>query len=92
MTVVAPCRLVYVTDEPSRFGFAYGTLPGHPEKGEEAFHVVLGGDGAVSAEIVAFSRPNDLPTRLAGPVGRAIQVVATRRYLDGIGDHVNNTK
>jgi uncharacterized protein (UPF0548 family) len=30
--VKAPCRLVYVTDEVNRFGFAYGTLPGHPEQ------------------------------------------------------------
>ncbi len=27
----APCRVVYVVDEPRRSGFAYGTLPGHPE-------------------------------------------------------------
>jgi uncharacterized protein (UPF0548 family) len=33
----APCRIVYVIDEPDRRGFAYGTLPGHPERGEEAF-------------------------------------------------------
>lgn len=26
----APCRVVFVIDEPSRKGFAYGTLPGHP--------------------------------------------------------------
>jgi uncharacterized protein (UPF0548 family) len=30
--VVAPCRIVYVTDEVNRFGFAYGSLPGHPER------------------------------------------------------------
>ena len=29
-----PCRVVYVIDEPERAGFAYGTLPGHPETGE----------------------------------------------------------
>ena len=29
--VRAPCRVVYVVDEPDRRGFAYGTLPGHPE-------------------------------------------------------------
>jgi uncharacterized protein (UPF0548 family) len=54
----------------TRFGFGYGTLPGHPERGEEAFHVVLGDDGTVKAEIVAFSRPDDLPTKLAGPIAR----------------------
>jgi uncharacterized protein (UPF0548 family) len=30
----APVRVVYVVDEPTRRGFAYGTLPGHPESGE----------------------------------------------------------
>src|SRR5215216_5409661 len=29
------CRIVYVVDEPARFGFAYGTLPDHVERGEE---------------------------------------------------------
>jgi uncharacterized protein (UPF0548 family) len=39
----------------------------------EAFHVVLGDDGAVTAQITALSRPDDLPTRLAGPIAREIQ-------------------
>jgi uncharacterized protein (UPF0548 family) len=29
--LVAPCRIVYTTATATRFGFAYGTLPGHPE-------------------------------------------------------------
>ena len=33
--IAAPCRVVAVIDEPDRCGFAYGTLPGHPEQGEE---------------------------------------------------------
>ena len=37
--VRAPCRVVYVVDEPDRRGFAYGTLPGHAESGEELFVV-----------------------------------------------------
>ena len=41
----APCRVVYVVNEPHRRGFAYGTLPGHPERGEEAFIIELHGDG-----------------------------------------------
>ena len=39
--IATPCRVVYVIDEPSRRGFAYGTLPGHPESGEEAFIVEI---------------------------------------------------
>ena len=82
--VVAPCRIVYTTNETDRFGFAYGTLPGHPEEGEEAFHVQRHADGSVSFEIVAFSRPATWLVRLAGPIGRVAQVRATRLYLDGV--------
>ena len=91
VTILAPCRIVYVTDEATRFGFGYGTLPGHPERGEEAFHVILGEDGTIEAEIVAFSRPDDLPTKLAGPIAQKIQKAATGRYLTGIGKHVADT-
>jgi len=35
-SIGAPCRIIAVVDEPARFGFAYGTLPGHPEQGEES--------------------------------------------------------
>ena len=91
VTILAPCRIIYVTDEATRFGFGYGTLPGHPERGEEAFHVILGDDGTVKAEIVAFSRPDDLPTKLAGPIARQIQKAATGRYVTGIRKHVAET-
>jgi uncharacterized protein (UPF0548 family) len=83
-----PCRIVYRTDEPNRFGFAYGTLPGHPERGEEAFHVLRRPDDSVSAQIVAFSRPDDWPTRIGAPVARRIQSMATSRYLTGIERYV----
>jgi hypothetical protein len=33
--ITARTQVVYVVDEPARRGFAYGTLPGHPESGEE---------------------------------------------------------
>ena len=82
--IVAPCRVVYVTAEPDRFGFAYGTLPGHPERGEEAFHVTRHGDGAVGFEIVAFSRPATAIARLGGPLSRLAQARTTRLYLDGV--------
>ncbi|MEV5012000.1 DUF1990 domain-containing protein, partial [Streptomyces sp. NPDC055692] len=37
--VRAPCRVVWTEQEPRRAGWAYGTLPGHPECGEESFLV-----------------------------------------------------
>jgi uncharacterized protein (UPF0548 family) len=88
MFVLAPCRIVYVTDESGRFGFAYGTLPGHPERGEEAFHVVADAEEAVSFEIVAVSRPASSIVRLGAPLARSIQRAATRRYLNGVASHV----
>src|SRR5208282_1535108 len=56
----APCRVVYVVNEPDRQGFAYGTLLGHPERGEEAFLIERHGGGAVTFTITAFSRPATL--------------------------------
>jgi uncharacterized protein (UPF0548 family) len=62
-------RIVYVVDESSdtvsRFGFAYGTLPGHVEAGEERFLVEWNkSDNRVWYDILAFSRPRHLLTRL----------------------------
>jgi uncharacterized protein (UPF0548 family) len=77
----APCRVVYVIDEPGRRGFAYGTLAGHPESGEEAFVVSRREDGTVAFTITAFSRPASPLARAAGPLGRVIQRHITNRYL-----------
>lgn len=86
--VLAPCRVVYVTNEADRFGLAYGTLPGHPERGEEAFHVVKDDDGNVTLEIVAFSQPASATARLGGPLSRLVQTRTTRRYLEGVLHYV----
>ena len=32
---IATCRVVQVDDDEDRYAFAYGTLPEHPERGEE---------------------------------------------------------
>ena len=67
------CRIVYTMDEPDRFGFAYGTLPGHVERGEEIFMVERAADGTVRYVVKAFSRPHLWLARLAYPVARAHQ-------------------
>jgi uncharacterized protein (UPF0548 family) len=66
-------RIVYVIDEPRRFGFAYGTLPGHAERGEERFVVEWLADDTVWYDLRAFSRPRHLLARLAYPLTRAYQ-------------------
>ena len=82
--MLAACRIVAVVDEPDRYGFAYGTLPAHPEEGEELFLVTRADDGTVRFEITVFSRPHDLLTRLGGPIARRVQQHASRRYLEGM--------
>jgi uncharacterized protein (UPF0548 family) len=82
--VTAPVRVVYVVSEPHRVGFAYGTLPGHPESGEEAFVVELAPGGTVTFTITAFSRPSSLVARAAGPIGRVVQSAIADRYLGAI--------
>ncbi|MBN9199793.1 MAG: DUF1990 family protein, partial [Microbacterium chocolatum] len=66
---------------PTRVGFAYRTLPGHPVHGEEAFIVHRRG-----AEVVFTVRSLTAPApsggwRWAYPLLRVAQVVARRRYL-----------
>ncbi|MBF6202492.1 DUF1990 family protein, partial [Nocardia cyriacigeorgica] len=70
----APCRVVYVLNEPDRRGFAYGTLPGHPLVGEELFAVEYDpADDTVYGLITSFSQPGAWYVRLGGPVVRLIQ-------------------
>ncbi|WP_019483271.1 DUF1990 family protein [Arthrobacter sp. TB 23] len=83
----APCRVVW-TEDPveddggaQRTGFGYGTLPGHPERGEEAFMAVLEPDGAVYFEVFAFSQHANWFFKLGAPVARLSQEFVTRRYL-----------
>ncbi|MDB5817528.1 MAG: hypothetical protein JWQ11_1168 [Rhizobacter sp.] len=81
----APCRVVRMVDEPGARGFAYGTLPGHPECGEEAFVVRMGDDDLVRMEITAFSKPARWFSRLGSPVARRVQARITTRYLSALG-------
>lgn len=79
-----PCRVVRVVRETSRTGFAYGTLPGHPERGEEAFLVERDADGSVWFRVRAFSRPGRWYVRAAGPLARGVQSWVTGRYLRAV--------
>lgn len=83
-SVVAPCRVVYNVNETDRRGFAYGTLPGHPERGEEAFVVEMTPAAEVRLTIRAFSQPASLLTRAGGPLSRKIQDLVTDRYVHAL--------
>lgn len=68
------CRIVYVVDDADRFGFAYGTLPGHIERGEERFLIEWNQtDDSVWYDILAFSQPRHPLVRLGFPVARMMQ-------------------
>jgi uncharacterized protein (UPF0548 family) len=68
------CRVVYPIDRDGTFGFAYGTLGNHAERGEEIFQVSLRPEtGEVSYLIRAASQPRAALARLGYPVTRALQ-------------------
>ncbi|MEA2684939.1 MAG: hypothetical protein QOE93_134, partial [Actinomycetota bacterium] len=81
LEVVAPDRIVAFVDEPGRFGYAYGTLPGHPERGEESFVVRLEPSGTVTATVTVDARPGLWPMAAVGPAVRVLQRAAARRYV-----------
>lgn len=67
-------------------GFEIATLAGHPERGAETFVVRLDRvTGRLSLTIEAWSRPASLLVRLSGPVGRWLQLRATRAALVEFG-------
>ncbi|KJY32014.1 MULTISPECIES: DUF1990 family protein [Streptomyces] len=84
LRITVPCEVVWTPDAPGLAGFAYGTLTGHPESGEESFLVELAPDGTVWFEVTAFSRPASWYTRLAGPLVPVLQ----RGYARLLGRHL----
>jgi uncharacterized protein (UPF0548 family) len=86
-----PARVVYLADEVCgendrrllRFGFAYGTLPDHPERGEERFFVEWNqADNSVWYDLLAVSQPAHWLARLGYPFTRFEQ--ARFRRLSGL--------
>jgi uncharacterized protein (UPF0548 family) len=84
--VTASCRIVAVVDTPDAFGFAYGTLDDHPERGEESFVVHCAENGEVTFVVTAFSRPREVLAWVALPVVRFLQHRAARGFLSGMVD------
>jgi uncharacterized protein (UPF0548 family) len=73
LRLVAPCEVVWSVEGEDRIGFGYGTLPGHPARGEESFVVERQPDGRVELVITSFSLPADWRMRLGGPAGPLFQ-------------------
>ena len=71
-----PCRVVFseLSGDPNRAAFAYGTLPGHAERGEERFAVRFDPQSdEVLYIITAFSRPASIFSKLGYPLARRLQ-------------------
>lgn len=84
VAIVVPDRVVAVIDEPDRYGWAYGSLPGHAETGEEGFMVAIGGDGAVTATVTLDAEPAPGVAALGAPVIKAFRSLAVQRYLQAL--------
>ena len=86
-------RIVYVIEKHGaleRFGFAYGTLPGHVEQGEERFSVEYHpDDNSVWYDLFAFSRPRHILARLGYPMSRQLQKRFARDSLKAMRRAVN---
>lgn len=84
------CRIVYVIDNEHQFGFAYGTLPGHVECGEELFMVEKTPDGLVRYVLKAFSKPRFWMARIGYPLARMYQWMFVRESKRSMLSFVQN--
>lgn len=84
---LSACRVVYVIDEPRRFGFAYGTLE-HAVRGEELFELVHRADDSVRFRLLAFSVPASLLVWLGSPLVRHFQRGAAGEYARALSHAV----
>lgn len=75
-------RILYTFDEPHRFGFAYGTLKQHVERGEECFWLERDAAGEISYHIKAFSSPQFWGAKLAYPLARRYQRRFVRQSME----------
>lgn len=79
LSFTAPCEVVCVVEDEHMAGFAYGTLTGHPECGEESFMVSRAEDDLACLTVSAFSRPASWYARAAGPLVPVLQRAYARR-------------
>ena len=79
------CRIVYLIgdrDSATQFGFAYGTLTNHAERGEEIFEVSIDPTSQeVSYRIRAATKPRATLARVGYPLTRALQARFRRDSL-----------
>ena len=87
-------RIVYLTDENGpveKFGFAYGTVTSHVERGEERFTVEWHhDDDSVWYDILAFSRPNKVIVKIGSAYARWLQKRFAQDSLKVMTEAVRN--
>ena len=88
LAIAAPCRISEVIDEPRRAGFAYVTLEGHPEVGEESFIVEHDVLGDVRFTVEARSRPGSAIVRATRQISHLVQRGVSRGYVRSLERHV----
>jgi uncharacterized protein (UPF0548 family) len=90
-----PCRIVYVLEGEAgtirRYGFAFGTLPGHSEEGEERFTVEWRQeDDSVWYELLSFARPHHflakIGTLFVEPLKQRFAAQSQRAMLKAINN------
>lgn len=87
-----PDRIIYVEHGPQYFQCAYGTVQGHPEKGEELFRIELNEDGDVLMTIICFSKIVAPLARIGFPVARYLQKRISRQYLTSLREYVSENQ
>lgn len=81
VVVTEPVRVVDVVTTTDRCGFAYGTLPGHPVIGEEAFVVHRGPDGTVHLTLRSLTHAGRGRWWILFPALLIAQRIYRRRYV-----------
>jgi len=75
-------RILYLIEDDSHYGFAYGTLPCHSEQGEERFSIEHDPiTGEVWYDLYAFSKPRHPLARIGYPFTRYLQRRFARESL-----------
>ena len=86
----SPVRIVYLIDHSDRFGFAYGTLEGHVEQGEELFILERKPDsGEIWFGIRMMARARHLGARALPWLTHFMQMRFRRASLDAMKDAVD---
>lgn len=83
-----PDRIVYRKVADTRYDYAYGTVQGHPETGEELFRLDLRDNGDVVFTIICFSRVVAPLAKLAYPISRFLQKRISRKYIESLETYV----